>query len=224
MSLELRFNGEKKVRNSRFSFSIFSFARQYLYHSLFMAITELDSFQKEIYNRLCKGECKVNELIFTEESKKAFERLARKGLIIASDVDEPDVLRDIFRNSLGTDFALMYLLVTDSCNLRCKYCFIETTLPKDHKFSLMTEETAKEGIDLFIRNLTTNDNIKRNICIYGGEPLINREVVHKSIEYIRQSYSDKNLNIQLITNGTLISPETAKILAENRVDIAVSFL
>ena len=53
------------------------------------------------------------------------------------------------RNILG----VLCLMLTESCNLRCRYCFIEHKFPKGHRFNSMNFEMAKCGIDVFIRHL-----------------------------------------------------------------------
>ena len=112
----------------------------------------------------------------------------------------------------------MYLLPTDGCNLRCRYCF--ENLPISHKPRMMSAETAVRSIDLFFELSSLND--ERTIIFYGGEPLLNEQVVRGAVSYVRQVEAKKRINLSIVTNGILLSPEISRFFAENGVTVSVS--
>ncbi len=123
---------------------------------------------------------------------------------------------------------ILYLLMTDACNLACTYCFVENAMPKGYKFSSMSEKTARLGVDLFISSLKRSHNIKEpQIIFYGGEPLTNLTTIEKTLMYIKQLKIDSelpdNTSITINTNGTLIDNKALSIFkgVEN-LNIAIS--
>ncbi|MFA6393437.1 MAG: radical SAM protein [Patescibacteria group bacterium] len=138
------------------------------------------------------------------------------------DIDDYLRMQNLLKeNGVG----ILYLLATDGCNLGCSYCYIENVLPKDYQFSLMSKETAKQGIDLFARSLSRTIE-EPHVILYGGEPLLNPEVVHWSIDYVLRLKDDGTLpektGITINTNATLISRDFIDFLADKKVQIAVS--
>lgn len=115
--------------------------------------------------------------------------------------------------------ALMYLIVTRNCNLLCDYCYLAKALcPKVN--ADMTKETAEKGIDHFAKLVQLQNLDKPQIIFYGGEPLINPEVVEYTLEYATQLIP--NIEFMMNTNGTLVNVELAKMLAKYKVRVAVS--
>jgi uncharacterized protein len=140
--------------------------------------------------------------------------------------EELKEIRKFFeRNILG----VLCLMLTESCNLRCRYCFIEHKFTINHKFNSMTFDMAKLGIDVFIKHLPESlDNglVDPTISFYGGEPLLNLSVFEKALEYIStQKQKDKDLPeifLTLNTNGTLISSKIARLLKKYKVSVSLS--
>jgi uncharacterized protein len=123
------------------------------------------------------------------------------------------------------DIRVMYIILTDRCNLSCKYCFIEKGALKDKsKYGDMNYETGKEGVDFFIDQIKNGG--EKRIIFYGGEPLLNIDVLKKVIVYIRDCEKSEKFNgpvtIQIITNGVLINKEISAFLSENNVIVGVS--
>lgn len=126
--------------------------------------------------------------------------------------------------------AILYLLLTDACNIACGYCYFEGSIPENYRFSLMSFETARGGIDLFAKvyaqDLLETNREGPHIVLYGGEPLLNWPVVKAVLGYIEEQVRDGvlplNTKITLNTNATLITPEIAQILALHKVNVAVS--
>jgi len=114
---------------------------------------------------------------------------------------------------------IMYLLLTDSCNFRCPYCFIEDNFNTE-KRTFMSEETAKTAIDYFYKNCKGKE---LKIIFYGGEPTLNEEVLIKSIEHIRKNQpKDKKLQIGINTNGSNYTEELSEAFKKNEVLVSIS--
>lgn len=107
------------------------------------------------------------------------------------------------------------LVVTEECNLGCKYCYMK------NKKQYMNTET----VDLFLKNidylLKEFNEKKYSITFFGGEPLLNWDIIEYTID---KTKNDKRLdNIVLITNGLLLTEDKIKWLWDNNINVSVSF-
>lgn len=141
---------------------------------------------------------KKNKLLFSPVQTKE-ERLSRK-------------ITDITLN------------IVNSCNLRCRYCWNQAGA-YNHTFSdkrLMSGEVAIKAVDLLIKESHGAKDLV--IDFYGGEPLLNYNVIKMTIEYCALIRKRRKIRFRflLATNGTLLTKEKAEFLIENGVDIAVS--
>lgn len=151
--------------------------------------------------------------------------------MVSLDYDEDGKIQEISRRFLGKPiFRILYLLLTDICNLRCKYCFIEGAMPTDHTFSSMSEETAVKSLNLFARLLKKNPKDRKignpTVIFYGGEPLLNEKVFLVAVSEItklkREGRLPSDLSLSLITNATVLSKDVLKGVVENGVGVSVS--
>lgn len=108
----------------------------------------------------------------------------------------------------------LYLIVTDDCNLNCKYCRQDKNIDVNY----MTKFDVEKAIDTFF---SSSNNLK-SVVFYGGEPLLNKSAVFHAIEYIKSNYRNSNPEISIITNAILADKETANYLSLNNVNIIVS--
>jgi len=128
---------------------------------------------------------------------------------------------------IGPRIRVLVLHLTDYCNLRCHYCFIEGSISKNYQRQNMTEEIIEKAIDKFSRVINGQNFPKPpSVVFYGGEPLANWKVIKHGLEYLQQSQKVKNLPNRidkiLITNGTLITPKIAEELKRYDVMVSVS--
>ena len=119
---------------------------------------------------------------------------------------------DIRINLDEVSYEQLYLVVSESCNFRCKYC----RQKKTDQLLNMSEEDIRYAIDAFF-SLSKNP---RSVVFFGGEPLLNFKGIHYAIQYIRDF--DKNINFSLVINGSLCTEEIAAFFAENHVEVIVS--
>lgn len=109
----------------------------------------------------------------------------------------------------------VFLNVTDSCNLRCPYCFVE------QKPNYMNYQTAKDTADFLIRNAEKDGSIPA-INFFGGEPTLCWDsIIVPLTNYIRQEYG-KPFELSMTSNCTLLTEEHIKFLQENDVGLLFS--
>jgi uncharacterized protein len=135
---------------------------------------------------------------------------------------------DIRNSVLRFGLLRLTLCITEDCNFRCKYCaysnFYEYTRNPSNKY--MNFATAKKAIDYYFSLLTEgkryNPLRKPAIGFYGGEPLLNFELIKNIVDYIKSNYKNFKTVYTITTNGSLLDKETANWLMERRFIIDVS--
>jgi len=115
----------------------------------------------------------------------------------------------------------LILQVTQNCNLRCTYCTYSGLYKnRKHSHNSMSVETAERAIDFFIKR--TKDSRRVTISFYGGEPLLNLDLIKHCINYIETRYYGKNINFGMTTNGTLLNKDAIKFLVDKKFNIMIS--
>ncbi len=121
----------------------------------------------------------------------------------------------------------LVLNVTENCNLRCRYCVYSGSYlyHRRHTTRSMTRETAIQSIDWFVElvrpQITRNPRKMFGLSFYGGEPLLGFGVIKDVLSYVQGKYPGLFYSV-ITTNGTLLTPETAKTLVDHDAGIAVS--
>ena len=101
----------------------------------------------------------------------------------------------------------MCLHVSHDCNLRCKYCFADEGKYHTEKRELMSAETGKRAMDYLVAHSGKRRNLE--VDFFGGEPLMNFEVVKEVVEYAHEleKKHDKNFRFTITTNGILLDED-----------------
>ena len=113
------------------------------------------------------------------------------------------------------------LHVAHDCNLRCKYCFADGGGYCAER-ALMPIEVAKKAIDFMIEKSGSRRNLE--LDFFGGEPLMNLDVVKQTVEYARsiEEKHNKNFRFTLTTNGLLLNDEVIEYLNETMDNVVLS--
>lgn len=129
--------------------------------------------------------------------------LKAEGLLFAEDTFRPDVERLAKRDTV---IKALCLHVAHTCNLNCEYCF--AAQGKYHgERALMSFEVGKRALDFLVENSGTRHNLE--VDFFGGEPLMNFDVVKRLVEYARsiENEKGKHFRFTLTTNGMLIDDD-----------------
>ncbi|HEX3011743.1 MAG TPA: nif11-like peptide radical SAM maturase [Syntrophomonadaceae bacterium] len=113
------------------------------------------------------------------------------------------------------------LLLTQSCNLKCIYCYGDAG--KYGTGGKMDEKTAFQAVDWFIEK---SGNIKKlRIIFFGGEPFLNFSLMKAVVEYAEKSVAKigKKVTFNVTSNGTLLDDEKIAFIKEHRLDVMISF-
>ena len=113
------------------------------------------------------------------------------------------------------------LAVAQKCNLGCTYCYAEKgTFGGAQKN--MTYEVAKASVEAMLQGIVPGEHI--TLAFMGGEPLINRRVLHKVTAYAAERAKALRIIIgfSITTNATLIRPEDIVLFQRYRYTVTVS--
>lgn len=116
-----------------------------------------------------------------------------------------------------TDIAL---LVSQDCNQKCIYCYADEG--KYNQEGLMDQETAIRSVDWLVEQ--SKDKEKIGIRFYGGEPLLNYDIIQKVVHYAQEKayLKTKSVHFTITTNGSLLTEEIINFLDENKIDVIIS--
>lgn len=112
---------------------------------------------------------------------------------------------------------LCILKLTEACNLRCSYCYIDAGGRHNR---MMSRETGLLTVKKFL-DMHSEDGLKSSIAFHGGEPLLNFELMREITGYLEPFRDKASLSVQ--TNATLITDEIAKFLKDNNISTGISF-
>lgn len=115
----------------------------------------------------------------------------------------------------------LILQLTQNCNLRCKYCVYSGSYKnRVHTNKRMTFEIAKEAIDYYYLHSRAADVVR--IGLYGGEALLEFDLIKKITEYCEKIFAGKELRINMTTNATLLNEKIVDFLQKHNFDLMIS--
>lgn len=150
---------------------------------------------------------KYKDLYSDEDILDAYsdiEELKAEGQLFTEDVYK-DVVIDFKKRK--TVVKALCLHIAHDCNLACQYCFADEGSYNGHPRELMSYEVGKKALDFLIEN--SGNRVNLEVDFFGGEPLMNFDVVKKLVEYgrSREKEAGKNFRFTLTTNGVLLNDE-----------------
>lgn len=114
------------------------------------------------------------------------------------------------------------LQVTQSCNLRCDYCIYSGKYnTRTHSGKRMTFEMAKRSIDYLLVHSDKSNELE--IGFYGGEPLLEFDLIKKCVEYVEDKTVGRNPVYGITTNATLLNEEKIDFLVNHNFRTVISF-
>ncbi len=146
------------------------------------------------------------------------------GLINQGKLFTPDTFEDKagrFKEKSGNVIKALCLHVAHTCNLNCSYCF--ASQGKYHgERAVMSFEVGKRALDFLIENSGTRRNLE--VDFFGGEPLMNWDVVKDLVKYAREQEKihNKNFRFTLTTNGMLIDDEVIEFSNKEMSNVVLS--
>ena len=137
-----------------------------------------------------------------------------------------DEFTDIKPKDEKSPVKALCLHVAHACNLNCEYCFAAQGKYNAEKSrgrpALMSYEVAKAAIDFLVKNSGSRRNLE--VDFFGGEPLLNMDVVKKTVAYARSAEKEagKNFRFTLTTNGVLLDDDVTEFCNREMNNVVLS--
>lgn len=144
-------------------------------------------------------------------------------LIDAEELFAADIYKDyvIDFKKRQTVVKALCLHIAHDCNLACKYCFAEEGEYHGRR-ALMSYEVGKKALDFLIANSGNREHLE--VDFFGGEPLMNWDVVKRLVEYGRsqEEAHHKKFRFTLTTNGVLLNDEVMEFCNREMSNVVLS--
>ena len=162
------------------------------------------------------------EDVTEEEIRKCIddiEYLKQHGKLFTPDTYEDKA--GTFKERSGNVIKALCLHVAHTCNLNCSYCFASQGKYHGDR-ALMSFEVGKRAMDFLIENSSTRRNLE--VDFFGGEPLMNFDVVKQIVAYARsiEKEKGKNFRFTLTTNGMLIDDDVIDFCNKEMSNVVLS--
>lgn len=164
---------------------------------------------------------KLGDKYKADDIKEAYDEITElkdAGSLFTEDIYENYI--DSFKNRQPVVKALC-LHIAHDCNLACQYCFAEEGEYHGRR-ALMSFEVGKKALDFLVANSGSRRNLE--VDFFGGEPLMNWEVVKQLVEYGRsiEEANNKKFRFTLTTNGVLLNDEILDFVNKEMANIVLS--
>ena len=154
-----------------------------------------------------------------EECYAQVENLKAGGKLFTRDSFEP-MAGELKARTSGVIKALC-LHIAHTCNLSCEYCFASQGKYHGDR-AVMNFEVGKQALDFLITNSGSRKNLE--VDFFGGEPLMNFDVVKQLVAYARsiEKQHNKNFRFTLTTNGVLIDDDVIDFANREMSNVVLS--
>ncbi len=175
---------------------------------------EKSDFTSEIVE-LLKDKYDVEEI---KEAIDEIKQLQKDELLFTEDIYQK-YITDFKKRK--TVVKAMCLHIAHDCNLACKYCFAEEGEYHGRR-ALMSFEVGKKALDFLIAN--SGNRVNLEVDFFGGEPLMNWDVVKQLVEYGRSKEKEfnKKFRFTLTTNGVLLNDEIMEFANREMANVVLS--
>lgn len=175
----------------------------------------LSSEQKQAVRDALAGQYEAGDV---EEALEDIQALIDAEELFAADVYK-DYVMDFKKRQ--TVVKALCLHIAHDCNLACQYCFAEEGEYHGRR-ALMSFEVGKKALDFLIAN--SGNRVNLEVDFFGGEPLLNWDVVKQLVEYgrSREEECHKKFRFTLTTNGVLLNDEIMEFCNREMSNVVLS--
>ncbi len=154
-----------------------------------------------------------------EECFNQVESLKDAGKLFTPDTFEP--MADKLKAKTAGVVKALCMHIAHTCNLNCSYCFASQGKYHGDR-AVMSFEVGKRALDFLVENSGSRRNLE--VDFFGGEPLMNFEVVKQLVEYARsiEKEKGKNFRFTLTTNGLLIDDDVIDFANKEMSNVVLS--
>jgi len=187
----------------------------YLYDAIVNVIIEISEKDYNLLDRYLLGN-QEHDVLY------CLERFQEKGICKREKIECIEhSMTDVLPYYIDQNISNMILQVTQQCNLRCSYCvYSGNYVGRTHSGITMNFETATKAVDFYMQH--NNNSESPTLGFYGGEPLLQIDLIKRIIEYTESKYPKRQLNYMMTVNGTLLDEKISDYLAEKKFTLLIS--
>lgn len=161
-------------------------------------------------------------LEYFPEDAALMELLIEHHILIPADKEERDAdLANLPNGKERPQGVSLYLLVAQSCNMACVYCLNGVQTYKKEQMVQMSEPVAFKAAEYFIDRILPGGQIE--ICLFGGEPMLNWKLGKKVISYceetLKPKYPDKRISYGITTNLLLLPDDFIEVAQRYNIGV-----
>lgn len=176
--------------------------------------SDFNNYKAEIKGKLSKLYIDAD----IDEAMEEVEELIKEELLFTEDVYKQYIIDFKKRKTV---VKALCLHIAHDCNLACKYCFAEEGEYHGRR-ALMSLEVGKKALDFLVEN--SGNRVNLEVDFFGGEPLMNWDVVKELVKYGREieKKHNKNFRFTLTTNGVLLNDEIMEFANKEMSNVVLS--
>jgi uncharacterized protein len=159
------------------------------------------------------------------ENTEELRYLLDNKFLVKKDEDELEkrqqkrefIRQRIMKEGVTSKIGYLRISLTEQCNLRCKYCFVNDIVDKS---SNITEELFCKAVEMLIQN-SRNPRIQ----YFGGEPLLRMELIELGHEILNAAKKKGQIDSfieEIVTNGTLLTKDKIDFFVNNEMGLIFS--
>lgn len=191
---------------------------------------------KDIYlfdvntNMICKVNERILEYFTGNRGREALsvddvfiiENMRKCGMLQPNKIEKLEhPMTEIVEDILENNMTKLTMQVTQNCNFRCDYCVYSGSYHnRVHNNKRMDWKTAKAALDFLCNHSKSSAEI--NISFYGGEPLLEMELIKKCVDYARKIFKRKRLAFNLTTNASLLTEDIILYMNKENFQLTIS--
>ncbi|MDR5658063.1 thioether cross-link-forming SCIFF peptide maturase [Serpentinicella sp. ANB-PHB4] len=163
---------------------------------------------------------KIGNLYSTKDIKEAIneiDTLTKEGLLFSKE----RYIEHFDKHKGDPVIKALCLHIAHDCNIRCQYCFASQGDFEGQR-SFMSSEIGKKAIDFLLENSGSRRNLE--VDFFGGEPLMNFNVVKEIVDYgkAKEQQYNKNIRFTITTNGLLLDDENMDYINNQMHNVVLS--
>jgi uncharacterized protein len=163
---------------------------------------------------------KLTRFYSPEEALECYDEIRQ---LYADDIlYSSDIYEQFASACVPAPIKAMCLLVAEDCNLSCGYCFAEGGEYGKGRTALMPLKTAKAALDFLMKQSADRENLE--VDFFGGEPLMNFDVVRETVKYgrkLERKYK-KKIRFTITTNGLALDDEKIDFINAEMSNVVLS--
>jgi uncharacterized protein len=202
--------------------------RYYIFLAADKAIFEMDAPTKTVLDDLTPkrvlSQQEIMDSLASESDdhrQELFQGLLKRRVIVPAS-NGMFVSKKATPHNVSIPLKTLIVHLTDACNLNCRYCYHTKGDLNQGKKKVMGFDVACRSVDFLLEHAGPLEEVI--LVFFGGEPLLNFEVMPAVVDYASQKAAakGKKINFAITTNGTLLSEEIIEFFLNKGIGVTVS--